>query len=459
MIGKMPSKGFLNGLMALALLVFYWIAFFPGYLTPDSVVMLAYAQGLTPQTNWHPAFGVAIFRELYQHFGSIEAIWLVQTGLFVAAAFWLAGTYRSRWISWLAAPALLLFPPITTNIPALWKDVWALLFVLFCFISFKNFQRERSLLQAAFCVLFAVMAASVRIDYAAIVMGFVLALALEGNRRPWLLVKRLALVMAIFAVGLGGLQSLSDKDVQLRLNPWLTIAMWDIAGVASQGGQAQLPAYMQGWREQQHRDLTSLLQQGYRCETSDFLVFTQGAPPFNLPGRPQQLDPATESSQLKAAWLASITANPRAYFAHRWCVARQFLGFPGYRIHAAFPFGISKNPFGMTYQRSALNERIYGFYKAHAHSWMFRYWIQLALAGLMAVIIALLTRKPLLASVLLLSMLASAARLMVLPAADFRYGLWISAGFVLMTLELLQALAKKSTRAAPHSTLHLTQES
>ena len=43
-------------IIGIAAMAFYASAFFPGYLTSDSIYMLSQGIGQTPLSNWHPPF-------------------------------------------------------------------------------------------------------------------------------------------------------------------------------------------------------------------------------------------------------------------------------------------------------------------------------------------------------------------------------------------------------------------
>ncbi|MBN8242196.1 hypothetical protein JF546_04140 [Nitratireductor aquimarinus] len=430
-----------------AVFAFYFRAFFPGYLTADTVYILNMAAGLEPVSNWHPNFNIWMNRQLLALFEHIESIWLVQAAAWIGVA-WLAASRLPH----LHLPAFLLItllPPITANMAASWKDDWAVIVTLATFAA-ALWQRDVRLTVRSgssngawyltaptllVCVLGAA-ATAIRVDYLAIVgpiavaAGWWLLDAWMGLRVSW--VKKLAIAATVSLASIIILKAVIGVvfavEVERDRNPWATIAAWDIAGVAVRTDH-QVDLLGQNFSGED-------LKAGYNCRTSDPLFFGNFIMPGNPPQEDLRFDLEDESAEYRAAWVRAVTAEPGAYLAHRWCVITEYLGF-GETVHYAYPFGAVANPYGLEFERSRANIDLYFLYDAVTSDPIWRPWFWLLVATVSGAIVAA-TGAPLVGFALATSAWASAARGLVLPAADIRYALWI---FVAGSVSLVAALA------------------
>lgn len=404
---------------------YYTSAFYPGYLTADSLYILAQGVGDQPLSNWHPPFVTILWGGLQGVFKSAGGIWMIQIVLLVCATHFFAIGLRKPVVSLLSYLLVLFFPPVFTNMAALWKDCWAVIFTLFCAGFAVRAIRTNSLVQAHVAALFFVLASLTRVDYlivaAPIAFGALALCDEHRNRTVWyrnpaarrVLVYMLAVLFASHL--LGGM-------VEKRLNPWVTVAIWDIGGVKNSlgGGGSVL---------------------GYNCATSDSLTFGEHRLfEANLPEEPLRMDARREAREIKRSWVESVVSSPGAYLSHRLCVARTFFGFAP-EVHYPYPPPVfSDSAMTQSAQRSALNRDLYWFYDANSNGLMFRYCFYLGLS-LLVVVLAYAGRiiEPIQLMVGL-SIWMSAARVLVLPAADFRYGLWIVVGTIALVALVADAL-------------------
>jgi hypothetical protein len=209
--------------------------------------------------------------------------------------------------------------------------------------------------------------------------------------------------------------------VQKKLNPWVPIAIWDSAGV------------------QKFTNISEPFPH-YNCATSDSLVFGE----YTLFGVNFSQDSKnTENSIMEAdrfahwvlrTWLSVILNHPIAYIKHRLCVAFAFLGFS--TVHYPLPhvFFSPETLLAQKVQRSPLNLEFYGWFEKLPGGFMFRYKVYLGLTFLVAITSFLARTFNPAQKIAVLSIVLSASRVLILPATDFRYGLWIIVGTIILLI-------------------------
>ncbi len=426
MTKKLPLTAFF--IIDLFFLVFYVSTFYPGYLTADSLYMLNQALGNQDLTNWHPPLITKIWGSLHHIFQSAGGVWLIQIALFIAAAHVFSATLRSKIVGLACLIAILAWPPLFTNMGALWKDNWAVIFTLFCSgFTFRAIKFSSSL-NVLIAVVFFVLASLTRIDYAAITLPIVLCALIfssDKTRLRSVLMRTSLQALMLCLVILGATSLYVNTWVEKKLNPWVTIAIWDIAGIFNNSSvEIKLP--------------------GYNCATSDPIVF--GAHrlfQINLPEGALINSQAEEKKRISDAWLKAIFNHPISYIEHRMCIAKVFFGFSK-QVYYPYPSPIFiSTPLTQIAERSALNRDLYWFFDSNAHGVMFRYFIYVSLCALFIGIALMLRSLEVVQCLLFSTVFMAASRVMVLPAADFRYGLWIVVGTILLAALFSDELVSK----------------
>src|SRR5690606_8528073 len=169
------------------------------------------------------------------------------------------------------------------------------------------------------------------------------------------------------------LSQLFSGLVERRLNPWVTTAVWDIAGV--------------NYRINGHADV-----QGYNCVTSDPLVFGEHKLfEVNLPEGPTLSNTELEAAHLSRVWFDTLRKNPVAYLRHRLCVGKAFLGFAN-SVHYPYPAPLYVDTFlTQRAERSSLNRDLYWSFDSSSQRSMYKYALYLG-ASLIALLLSLLFR-------------------------------------------------------------------
>lgn len=427
----------LMSLLVICGLAVYVGIFYPGYLTADTVYMLYQTNGMAEFSNWHPAFATHFLGFLYDFFGETGPIWLIQVILLIFSVALVSFRINSVAVSTLLFACLIFYPPVITNFGALWKDCFAIIWSLFTLYFSWRFQSSRKLLDISLVIIFALLASLTRTDYLIIVLPFVLSCAflfVEGNRdcedgncttlRKQ--VKISFLVFGLFFVSFSFLSNFFGSSVTKALNPWITIAIWDIGGVdVYSGGNKYVNTY--------------------NCRTSDQLVWGGAAPKINLPEGQVLVDVKIEAKNYMDNWKSAIVYSPVSYIKHRLCVAKTFLGFGAVTYPYPPPVALD-NVFSSGFRRSPMNLDLYWFFDSQYNQFLYKYWIYLAITiSLFAM--SFIRRTPsAIEFAIFASVIFSCARVLVLPATDFRYGMWILVGSLVIYAMYLDAIVVKLNR-------------
>ncbi|MGY4659949.1 hypothetical protein ACVWZ9_000743 [Pseudomonas chlororaphis] len=409
-------------------IAYYTSVFYPGYLTSDSLYMLAQGAGLQPLSNWHPPFITILWGWLFSIFESAGGIWIIQISLYIGAVLFFSTRIKSTVIAAITFATLLLYPPIFTNMAALWKDCWVISTTLVCAAFSIQAIDSKKTAPLLFCIAFFVISSLIRIDYAVVALPLLLgAILFSDNKRSTLTSKlknkRTAYLIISSLVALFICGKIAGIKVVEKFNPWLSVAIWDIAGVESNSEQGvTIP--------------------GYRCATSDPLVFGENKRFLvNLPAYSEGTSTNKESEKYLKLWIETIISNPIAYVKHRICVAKSFFGIGTEQVHYPKPNSeMSKSSLTQSAERSSLNLKLYWFYDKNAHGPMFRYWYYIAGSIALFVFCVATKKSTIPQSIIFMSIIMAASRFLILPAADFRYGLWIVIGSIALIAISLDSL-------------------
>src|SRR3954470_13185116 len=231
----MPDRRFLHprallaGLLMVPTYAYYVSVFYPGYYTADSLYMLQMGLGSAPISNWHPPLLSLLWGRNYTFFGGPHALWLVQLTLFFAAIGYLSSLYRNAVISVIAIVVLTWWPPLMTNMGAVWKDNWAIIAMIATVALTKAAWADRHRGLAMLALVMATVSATFRVDYIVVVFPLVLSLGWRFRGVPGA-----ASFGAVALAMICGLLFAQSYFVTKRLNPWVAIAAWDIAGTIAQ---------------------------------------------------------------------------------------------------------------------------------------------------------------------------------------------------------------------------------
>lgn len=420
-----PSDATVVTLVALAAALGWLFLFYPGLMSPDSAGQLVEARrGVL--SDWHPPI-IPVLWNLLEHvvtgpFGML----VLQTAFFWTGLALLARRLPAGVVAKVAFLLLVGFsPPLVTVAGAIWKDV---LLAAAMVLAFGLAGGHRAFWLAA------LLATLARHNAILAVAGAVL-LHFWAARGPSLagLARAVLATVTLFAAAHG----INAALAQQRNHTVQVTALFDLVGIAAT--TRALPDLPPCFVRNAPLDLERVLA-GYDPRSTLRLVTTEAELHYCFDGE--------AVSQLVRTWRGAIMAHPAAYSAHRLAVAGHLLGIrdtPGsYAMtraaYDAESFPELEPPPQQTPQQAWLERRVlalrpYG---------VFRPWIYAVLALGAGAIAA--RRRSWWPCCIALSGLAYAAGLLVVaPAEDYRYSLWmIVAGLIATVWVAIEAGGRAS---------------
>jgi hypothetical protein len=263
-----------------------------------------------------------------------------------------------------------------------------------------------------------------RIDYFAIVLPLI-ALSFFSIEKFTFYKKTLVTTLFVLIVLIS--TTITNKalsfNVEKRINPWLAVAIWDISGI-------------------EQRSKQNYPSNAYNCNAGDPLMWSENKRfVVNLPEGDYVADPNVESHYFLKLWFNSILKNPMSYIEHRLCVGKAFLGINTESVHYSYPAPVFINSYlTQKSERSNLNIDAYWFFDKNSSSPIFRYWYYLTITLTLVIIMNLFKKYSVIHNGIALSIFLSALRFIILPAADFRYGLWIVFGTIILVFMTMDRL-------------------
>lgn len=420
-------------------LIIYVSLSYPGGLSVDSYEMLR--QGVSHQyTNWHSPFLSMLWGWLYELFAHTGPIWFIQIGLYLLAVTTFCFFLKSLSLGLVGAIALAFFPPIAFNMHYLWKDCAAVIGTLFILSLAMHGEGKYGLIGRISIVVIATIVCLIRIDYFIIVLPLLFMACIKAQRTSRTLwrYRTIGIFIVILIVSNYAVNFLVSE----RLNPWYTIAIWDIAGVHKRMG-------IEGSRELATEvvvnDITGI--EKYTCATSDELLFGP-SPLFKVktPYSEGKFSEALTAANLASLWKESLFNHPLLYVRHRLCVAKVFLGLKSGYIHGfLLPLTVVDDLHPTNFEVVELRNNRINVIGASYHAFiernsfwticLFKYYLYILLATVVAIVSGrVFSESRASYGLILLTIYLTAARFFILPASDFRYGLWIIVATLVMLL-------------------------
>ncbi len=405
-------------------------AYWPGYMSPDSISQLGQARsGLF--TAIHPPLMAAVWRPLDALVAGPGLMLVLQNLLFWGGA----ALAVAACVEHPAAPALVLalglWPATLSGLSTVWKDIQMGASLMMATGLLLRAGPRRSPVSLAAAALFLFYAAAVRHNGLTAVLPLTVwwgVLVAPGGvrRRAWL---GLGLGLAMTATIWGAVKLIDAALTRGRPlpPPEQAIMIHDVLGITLMTRQLYVPEY--------------LLQQP---ETRGGAALAALYHPLDLGGifyDPMNLqltsDPARLAT-LRAAWLRAIAEHPGAYLEKRWAMMAFVLAWNPPYVRYPFHTGIDPNDLGVALERSPLNIAVQRLLDALGQSLFFRGWIYL-LASLAMLPLGLALRRPWwpALAVLASSFAYAGPYFFAAPSADFRYLWWCVLATLLLPITLL----------------------
>ncbi len=346
-------RAFLLALAAVLPLLVWWLGWFPGFVSSDSVDQLGQARRFE-FINVHPAFhtlGIWLVTRVWDSPGAVSLVQvLATTGLLALAAGRLARLGVPVWLAAGTAWVVALLPAVGTTTIALWKDVPYSLALLWAFTEVlalaadpdgywaRRWSPIRMGLALALVWMF-------RHNGFLTVVPFLLVLAIWMRRR----LAQLAPVAAVIAVVVIG--------ANFVLYPLLDVDRTGIepAGVFVSDVAASLRHEPGNFSDEEIAYLRTIAplefwRDAYDCHDSTPLVFGQAFTGSVITGDPARFRDLVVRTYLR---------DPDTVLGHRWCAANYLLWPPqprdGY-FHRP-PFEIAANDLGIV--RDPISDRAF----------------------------------------------------------------------------------------------------
>lgn len=417
------NRAFLSALLAVVPLLVWWLGWFPGFLSSDSLDQLGQARRFE-FSNAHPAFHtwtIWLITRIWDNAGAVSLAQVLATAILLAVAAKRLTRLGVPW--WLATGAawfVALLPAVGTTTITLWKDVpyslallWAFTELLVLAADPRGFWERR---------------------WPPIRLGMALGLAWLFRHNGFLTVVPFLVVLAIWARS--NMRRLLPTVVTIAvlvvganfvLYPLLDVDRTSIepATVFISDVAASLRHEPGNFSEDELAYLSSIAplavwQQRYDCRDSTPLAFApefQGDVIADDPGRFQSLV------------ISTYFRDPDTVIGHRWCAA-DYLLWPPQPDDAYFhrpPFEIALNDLGIV--RNSISDRAYQltldvFQWAEPNGRLWLTWrpalaIWLAIATYVGIALRRDLRILLLAFALFAAQLANVAA--TSPAQEFRF--------------------------------------
>jgi hypothetical protein len=418
---------------ALLLLGASFLAFYPGFMSTDSIDQ--YKEALDLQfTDWHPPLMAALWSVVNTVKAGPAGMLLLQLSLYWGALYIGADTALRRghklWWLWLAAGLL----PCTINFAGvIWKDVGLAVSFL---LAVTLLLRAHCSAQRASPVVLLLLLYGVGVRWNALPAALPIVWWWAVLRFPDMGARiRVAFVLAILTIATLLIGQINYRVLHAQVTrPWQVIMLHDIVGIGcATASPPQLPEYRNpGVGDAQ-------LCAAYTPKSSARLLFEPSAPLHRN-------DAAART--LFRQWVGAIYEEPLAWAKHRLAYFGNFLriGQPDayYYIHNI----IGPNAQGIRLQPNALT-MIHGSYVEYfRQSPILKPWFWV-LVSIGVIVMAARQRSVPAATVALSGLIYLAPYLLVGPEADLRYAYWtiFAALFGLLSLRF-QALS----RSAAHST-------
>lgn len=403
----------LVALVALGAASGWLVLFFPGLMSPDSASQLVEARrGVL--SDWHPPIIPVLWAAFERVVAGPFGMLLLQT-----AAFWtgLALLARRLAAGTAAKVAFLLLvgfaPPIVAIAGAIWKDV---LLAAVMVLAFGLAGRHRTFWLAA------LLATLARHNAILAVAGAVLLHFWTGGPSLAGLARALLATVALFAAAHGVNLALAQQ----RNHTVQVTALFDVVGIAAT--TRALPELPPCFQHDPPADLERVLA-AYDPRSTVDLVTTGAELHYCFDG--------DAVAQLVRTWRDEIVAHPGAYLTHRLKVAGHLFGIhdtPGSYLmtraaydRASFPE--LEPPPSQTPQQAWLELLVV----ALTPYGVFRPWIY-ALLALAAGAVAAWRRSWSPCCIALSGLAYEAGLIVVAPAEDYRYSLWMIVAGLIATL-------------------------
>lgn len=407
--------------------------FFPGLMSFDSIFLYRQVTGDTPINNYHPPVMVYTWQLGQRLLGPGSMLIFQQVVYWTSIAIIAIHADDRLWARSLLVVILGLLPPLWIHSATIWNDTGvmvSLLLAIACTMLLKRTGSFGVFLIGLLALCYAQAAKQTAI-FAAIPLFYILCDAYfnSGQRHGrWPKTAALATVLLTGSILITFL--LGSIGVE-KYTKWPTIAVWDLAAVSVAEQKLLIPAAILYDKNAPESETLERIEENFRPKVNG----TMGDI-FNYFPEPEH------RADLFKAWITLPLDYPRHYLAHRIRVFSHLLGISPDEIHLAFEYRIIANEHGLNLvnqDSKPLNAAIQ-WIALSTHTLIYRAWFYVVfLILILSLALYRLWLNNSFGTRLLVCMgfsglLYVSPLLIVAPAADFRYNLWMIACAALMIL-------------------------
>jgi hypothetical protein len=352
MSAETQNRSYVGYLICILLFGLTIWAFYPGFMSPDSIANLADGRSGEFHDINSPAMSY-LWGKLDRIARGPALMLVLQNAVFwsAAAIFWHA-THKRSFRLGLCLILFALLPQIFSQLPVIWKDVGlgASLFLTTALLYLADKTKNKVAFFAS--ILFLFYGCAVRLNALPAVLplaiwsGFIARRIFEnktGAQASRVHAKKLMPIL--LGAGYFILLSLAVYFVNWEITegrtvyPFQQVYLYDLAAISSEKNEALFPEYV---LKDGNFSLEKVKARYNERSVAD-LIFENTPNQGDLPVLKLSADEA-EISALRQKWLETVTANARPYLKHRGRVFAQLVGLSPSVTRPFWDLGFSENP-------------------------------------------------------------------------------------------------------------------
>ncbi len=415
------------------------IAFYPGYMSDDSISQLT--QGRTWQfDDWHPPVMAAVWGLVDRIIPGPLGMLLLHSLLYwgAAAVFWKTTRRRSVWIG-LAIILIGFMPQVLALLGTIWKDVGlgASLFLASALLYNASQTKSKLALWGTVPLLF--YGYAIRHNAALAILPLTLWSTFIARKQYPALAHRARILpialgllyFALLSIAVVGVTKLLIKGRETYVVQ--TVWLHDLAAISKAKGEAIFPAYVV-------QDKSFSLEQvmaNYNPAISTAITPAAG---IVLTNNPDNI------AALRTTWSRAVLDNKAIYLRHRWTGFERLIGFKTDNVCLPYLSESTPNPFGYTNNNGRVRRSLNEYFSYFKNSLLFRGFLWLVIsAALVYFSLRAKLRGDFEISFVLAtsSLLYGAGYFFYAPACDFRFLWWTTIAALVALIFFVRAMTAR----------------